>query len=414
MLVALLSVALAAQAPLRLADLLREVREKNPDLKSTQARVASAASSVAPAGALEDPLLMVQLWNAPLDFSNVPVMVQLSQALPFGGKRAARRAAALADVDLAKANATVQLHDLEVQVAQAYFDLFLAERTLEVDDELERLLQALLQASEARVSTGKGEQVELLRAQGAVIQLRSDRETANDQRSSSWARLAALLDRDPAAPSGTTTQPGVLETLPPEVALRDRAARERPELLAAQAMIGGAEAQARLAHAAEVPDLAPFLALMHTFRGTGETNFIFAGVQGNLPIFGGSKNGPRISGANSQLQAMHEAQRAARNRVVSEVAENYAHVLAESHQIALHHQLIPLSRQTVESAEHSYAAGRTDFTMVLDSVRDLRMHELELAQHLALYEQRLAELQRAVGGDLGVEKAAEAGHANDH
>jgi cobalt-zinc-cadmium efflux system outer membrane protein len=341
-------------------------------------------------------------------------MVQVSQNLPLGGKRAARRDAANADADAARANAVVQLHEIEVQVAQAYFDLFLAERTQEVDDELDRLLHALLQASEARVSTGKGEQVELLRAQGAVIQLSSDRETASDHRASSWARLAALLDRDPMAPSGATTFPGLLAALPAEPVLRDRALRERPELRAAQAMIDGADAQARLARAATVPDVAPFLGLMHTFNGTGETNFLFAGVQGNLPIFGGSKNEPRISGANAQAQSARDSSHAMRNRVASEVAETYAHVLMEQHQIALHHQLIPLSRQTVESAEHSYAAGRAGFTMVLDSVRDLRMHELDLAQHLALYEQRVAELQRAVGGDLGLTLSAEAGHANDH
>ena len=411
--IVLLSLALAAPAPLHLADLLREAREKNPDLRAAQARAASASASVAPAGALDDPMLMVQLWNAPLDFSSVPVMVQVSQALPLGGKRAARRDAAAADADAAKASAVTQLHDLEVQVAQAYFDLFLAERTEEVDDELDALLQALLQASEARVSTGKGEPVELLRAQGAVIQLRADRETANDRRSSSWARLAALLDRDPAAPAGSTTTPGVLDNLPSEAALRDRAMRDRPELVAARAMVAGAEAQARLAGAAGVPDLAPFVALMHTFRGAGETNFLFAGVQGNLPVFGGRNDG-RSSAASAQAQASREARHAASNRVGAEVAESYAHVIAEARQIALHHQLIPLARQAVASAEHSYIAGRSDFVMVLDSVRELRMHELDLAQHLAIYEQRLAELQRAVGGDLGLAQAAEAGHADAH
>ena len=70
--------------------------------------------------------------------------------------------------------------------------------------------------------------------------------------------------------------------------------------------------------------------------------------------------------------------------------------------------------QAVQSAESSYAAGRTDFTMVLDSARELRMHELDLATHLAGYEQRVAELQRAVGGDLGLEQAAEAGHEEHH
>ncbi len=403
----------ALAAPLHLADLLKEAREKNPELLSAQTRAKAAAASVAPAGALEDPQLMIQLWNAPLDFSNVPVMVQVSQALPLGGKRGARRDAAAADEQVAKASALVQLNDLEVQVAQAYFELFLAERTQEVDTELDPLLQALLQTAEARVSTGKGETVEVLRAQGAIIQLRSDRETANDHRSSSWARLAALLDRDPTGPVGTTTIPGTLATLPPQAALRDRAMRERPELQSARAMVQGAEAQARLAQAASVPDIAPFLGLMHTFRGTGETNFLFAGVQGNLPIFAG-RNDSRSAAASSQTQALRESEHAARNRVGAEVAEVYAHLLAEDHQIALHHQLIPLARQAVDSAEHSYTAGRSDFTMVLDSVRELRLQELELAQHLALYEQRLADLQRAVGADLGLSQAAEAGHADAH
>ena len=99
---------------------------------------------------------------------------------------------------------------------------------------------------------------------------------------------------------------------------------------------------------------------------------------------------------------------------MSEIAETYAHVLAEQHQIDLHHQLIPIARQAVESAESSYAAGRVDFTMVLDSARELRVHDLELAMHQARYEQRVAELQRAVGADLGLAQAAEAGHEEHH
>ena len=86
-----LALALAAPTPLRLADLLREARDKNPDLKAADARKRAAAASVSPAGALDDPMLMVQLWNAPLDFSSIPVMVQVSQQLPLGGSATSRR-----------------------------------------------------------------------------------------------------------------------------------------------------------------------------------------------------------------------------------------------------------------------------------------------------------------------------------
>jgi outer membrane protein, heavy metal efflux system len=406
-----LALAIAAPNPLRLADLLREAREKNPDLLAAQARVNAAQSSIAPAGALDDPMLMVQLWNAPVDFSTIPVMVQITQPIPLGGKRGARTDLARADAAMGASDLAAKQREIDTQVASAYFDLFLAERTQRVDDELEQILKVLLQASEARVSTGKAEQAELLRAQGALIQLRSDRETAVDHRQSAWARLAALLDRDPASPSGTTSEPRMLSSLPALAALRERALEQRPELLGARAQIAGAQAQQRLARSAKVPDLGVFAAEMHTFRNpSGVSDFLFAGFQINLPIFSGAKNQPRIAGAAAQLIAAQEAEHALRNRIASEVAEQYAHLQAEQRQIELHHQLIPIARQAVESAESSYGAGRADFTMVIDTARELRMHELDLATHLAMYEQRLAGLQRAAGVDLGLERAAEGGH----
>jgi cobalt-zinc-cadmium efflux system outer membrane protein len=411
----LLSLALAAPAPLRLADLLREARDKNPDLQAAAARSRAARSSISPAGALDDPTLMVQLWNGPVDFSTVPIMVQLSQTIPLGGKRGARTDVARAEAAMADADLAQKQREVETQVALAYFDLFLADRTQEINDELEAILKVVLRASEARVSTGKAEQVELLRAQGSLVQLRAERETAVDHRRSAWARLGALLDRDPAAPPGTTTRPGVLVALPDVAALSERALRERPELTGSRAGISSAQAQERLARANRIPDLGLFVAEMHTFRNpTGVSDFLFAGFQVNLPVFFGSKNEPRIASARAQLVAAQQAEHALRNRVISEVAEGYAHVLAETRQIDLHHQLIPIARQAVQSGEASYAAGRTDFTMVLDSARELRMHEMNLATHLAAYEQRLAELQRAVGADLGLAQAAEAGHEERH
>ena len=129
MIAVLVSVALAAPPPLRLADLFREAREKNPELKAATARVRATHSAVEPAGALDDPMLMVQLWNAPADFSTVPVMVQLSQSLPLGGKRGARADAARADAAMAGADLDQKQREVETQVALAYFDLFLADRT---------------------------------------------------------------------------------------------------------------------------------------------------------------------------------------------------------------------------------------------------------------------------------------------
>jgi outer membrane protein TolC len=384
-------------------------------VKSARARATAALSLVSPAGALDDPRLMVQVWNAPVDLSSFPVMLQLTQPLPLGGKREARRNAATADADSARAMQVATMQDVQVAVAMAYFDLFLAQRAQAIDDEVEGILKVAVTAANVRVSSGKGEQVDVLKAQAALMQLRSEREVTRDQELSAWARLAALVDRDPTSSPGTTTQPAPLTTLPDVASLRDRALRERPELANARAMRDGAEAQLRLAHAAAVPDVSLSGAVMHTFGSIeGPENFFFAGVEVNLPIFSGSKNQPRVSSAEAQVEAAREAERAMRNKVGAEIAEHVSHVQTEAKLIALHDQLIPIAQQTVESAEASYAAGRVEFLVVLDSVRELRMHHLDRAMHLAQYEQRLAELERAVGTDLGLVAAAEAGHAHDH
>src|SRR5260370_32374001 len=137
MLATVWALALAAPPALRLADLLREAQEKNPDLQAAQARVRAAQSSISPAGALDDPTLMVQLWNTPVDFSTVPVMVQVTQPIPLGGKRAARADAARADAAMAAADTAAKQREIDTQVASAYFDPSLAERTHAVANELE-------------------------------------------------------------------------------------------------------------------------------------------------------------------------------------------------------------------------------------------------------------------------------------
>jgi outer membrane protein TolC len=114
------------------------------------------------------------------------------------------------------------------------------------------------------------------------------------------------------------------------------------------------------------------------------------------------------------LSAAQADAKALENRIASEVADAYAELRAERRQVALHHQLIPVARQAVASASAAYASGKGSFLMVLDSQRDLLMHELDLATHLAMYERYLAELQRVTGVDLGLANASESGIRERH
>jgi cobalt-zinc-cadmium efflux system outer membrane protein len=398
----------------RLADLLDEARRENPQVRAAEAQSRADAAAVDPAGALDDPMVMLQLWNMPIDLSNVPLMLNVTQWIPLGGKRAARADEARAMAAGSRAEVTVQARDVAADVAKAYFDLFLADRTIEVDDEIAATLRSLVAAASARVAGGRGEQAEVLRAQSEELKVESDREAARARRAAAVAKLIALLDRAPGSDLGRTSDPGLLADLPAFQTLRARALQERPELAAARASAGAAEARVRLARAAGIPDLGLSAGEMHVFGGSmSPADFLFLGVQMNLPVFPG-KNRARVAGAEAGVEAARARTQAVEARVSAEIQDALAEVNAETRQAELHHHLIPLSRQAVDSALASYTAGRGGFAMVLDAQRDLQMHELDLAMHLASYAQHLAELERAVGGDIGLVRAAESGARISH
>jgi outer membrane protein TolC len=398
----------------RLGDLLEEARRKNPAIAAAREQARGDAASVTAAAAVDDPMVMVQLWNMPVDLSTVPLMVNVSQTFPLGGKRAAKRDEAEAMGQASRAGIATRARDVEDEVARAYFDLYLADRTIEVDAEIERTLETLISAASARIAAGRGEEADVLRAESDKLKVQSDREAARGRRAAAVAKLVALLDRPPGSDLGRTEDPGLLAELPAPDVLRARALRERSELASASAATGAAEARLRLAHAERIPDLTASAGEMHMFGGmTSPSDFLFLGLQVNLPIFGG-KNRSRIESAEAGVAASRAERHALENRVFAEVADALAEVQAETRQAQLHHKLIPLTRQALASALGAYAAGRGAFSMVLDAERDLEMHELDLATHVAAYSQRLADLERAVGGDVGLIRAAASGAHAGH
>ena len=142
----------ASSPPLHLGDLLAEARSRSAQLLAASARAAAAGESARAAGALDDPRLLVQLWNAPVDFSNAPVMFQLSQTLPLGGRLDYKHTAAEADAQAASAETAVRVQEVELDVAVAYFDLYQAQRTASINAGLKETLQALADATAARVA----------------------------------------------------------------------------------------------------------------------------------------------------------------------------------------------------------------------------------------------------------------------
>jgi len=393
----MLALALLAAPPLRLSALLEDARQRNPELQAAQAQAQAAASSVSPAGALDDPMLTVEYWNGPVDFSVVPIMIQLTQTFPLGGKRSAREDAAAGEAMAARADAARRRLDLDREVSELYATLYVTDRSLVVHDEVLGVLRTLQSVAAARVSSGRTEVVDQLKTQSELLKEEAEHETLVAERTVALASLAALLDREPAELQGPVEEPGNVGPVGPETELVARALEQRPELQASAGMISAADARIRLAKAAGVPDITPLVAYMHTFGMPSPNNFLFLGVQTNLPIFGGSKIDPAVATARSRLDAARALQHALRNRIGAEVRTAAARVRAEEQLVEIQRRLVPIARQALDASISSYSAGRIDLLTVLDSARESLMRQIGLAEHQAMAERRRAELERALG-----------------
>jgi cobalt-zinc-cadmium efflux system outer membrane protein len=394
--------ALTAAPPLRLSALLEDARQRNPELRAALAQARAAASSVSPAGAFDDPTLMVQYWNGPVDFSVVPIMVQLTQTIPLGGKLGAKSDAAAADARMAQAEASTRLQDVERDVTRAFVDLFVAERTLVIHDEMLGVLRTLSSVTTSRVGAGRAEVVDQLKAQAELLKEEGVHESLLAEQTTARVRLAALLNRGPSELAGEAEEPLALPSIPADEELLARAIQERPELHAAASATQAAEARTRLATAAGVPDITPLVAYMHTFNMPPQNNFLFFGVQANLPIWRGSKIDPAVEAARARVEATQALAEALRDRIRAQVLSAAAQLRAEQRLVGIQRRLVPLSRQALDSAVSAYSAGRVGLLTVLDSAREALMRQVDLAQHLAAQGQRRAELERALGGSLEV------------
>src|SRR5688500_7260429 len=118
-------------SPLPLAHVLERVRAKNPQLAEKKKLAAAAAIRprlIQP----PDPMLMLEWWQQPVDFSMVPIMLTLKQPLPILGTLKQRRELARREAAASSDEANEIEQRTVGEARRAYFELALAESSLAI------------------------------------------------------------------------------------------------------------------------------------------------------------------------------------------------------------------------------------------------------------------------------------------
>lgn len=387
---------------LKLSELVKAVLAGNPNLAAARNRVQAARHAVIRSQALDDPQLSVMSEDTPFKSESelMPMVVyELSQMLPFPGKRDLRGRIAGESVKSADSEQALTVNNLIFETKRRYYQLYLNKVARRINEANQELLKRLAEAALVRYRAGQGEYAEVLKMQTELQMLQNELLTLRRERVSLVAMINALLNRPPAGLLGEPVE----ELSPPRNFDYDylfgAAVEHRPELKRMKAMIREQEHMADLARLEYYPDF--MVSGKYQAITEGGDDAWGAGIAINLPVWIRSKQKQEIFQAKARAAAVRNELEGMVAMIQSEIQDILAGIETTEQQLDLYQtSLIPLTVQALSAAETRYRTGMGDFVLLLDTRRQLQLLELEYERMRVERELQLAELERAVGGAI--------------
>jgi outer membrane protein TolC len=395
---------LAAFSELPLDAVIDTVLARNPSLVQMTAAWEIANSRYPQVTALDDPMLGAMI--APASFGSNAVdagyRIELSQKIPFPGKRRLRGENARADASAAAHD----IDDMRLQLIEAaktaYYDYYLVHRAIAVNTEGLRLLTDGRKNAEVRYKTGQGLQQDLLQADVELGKQRERQLILERQRRVAIARLNTLMHADPESP--LPPPPAELrphDSVPDAASLRELAIANRPDLQAARNRVAAEQAALALAHKEFCPDV-EVAGAYDTIMGNGPTRDLApqVGVRINLPTQR-SRRWAQVHEAEAKVAQRNAELAKLTDQVAYDVATAHAEVVESERIVALYdHEVLPAARSNVREARTAYVTGKVPFSNLLEAQRNVVMLEDRYHEAVADLFRRRARLERNLGVPL--------------
>lgn len=390
-----------------LASLITEALHNNPEIQAAQQEREAARQRIAPAQALDDPMLEAGVINAPLASSPfnredmTMKMIGLSQRLPFPGKRGLRKDVASKDAEAIEYGYQETVIRVIRDLKLAYFDLGLTLEMTKLVEKNKLILEGFLHLAEEHYKVGQGSQADALKAQTQVSRMQDELLRLARERPVIEAELMRTLGRQASAAALMPTPPHIHEKLLNLESLRETAFAQRPQLLALQSLIARNEKSIDLARRAYYPDLDVRFSYGqrdNMLDGTRRDDMVSMTVAINLPVWRGNKIEPRIMESQAlreQALNLHQMQQ---NEIAARLRQQVAIVEQNLKSARLYQTtILPQAMLTVESALAAYRVNRIDFLTLLDDQMTVFNYEISLVTATANYNKALAEIDLLTG-----------------
>lgn len=402
------AVELDADSPL--SDLVLYAEQNSPDLKAAEHLTQAAEERIQQARGLPDPRLQVSVAAVPIETRVGPQQGKISfdQTIPGRGKRGQRAQVASAEAETAQTVYELRRRELGFRVADAYYELYLLARSIEITRDNRDILIYVEQVVRKAYETGNAPYADLIRSQVEIGKLENDLLSLNDQQRAAAAHLNTLLHRDVDAPLPAplvTDAPVILRSADE---LRDIVVNEAPEVRVLDSRLDGEAQRIRLA---EIDDRLDWnLSLSYVPIGSAAIadlpdsgrDAVFAGVSIRLPVWG-----KKYRAAEREAHEREAAIRAARSEVGDRLSDRLERLLYRfenaDREIRLYRDtLIPKSEQSLQASQAGLRTANVGVLDLVDTTRVLLQFQLAYERAVTERARAAAELRYLFGEDVTI------------
>jgi cobalt-zinc-cadmium efflux system outer membrane protein len=374
--------------------------ERNPAIATARSVIEQNEGGQIQAGAYPNPLITAQTADAAIrDPSNgIRILergVTVHQTVEWPGMRSARKDAAAAGLDGATVGLEVAKLNLIAEVKGLFYELLLAERTVDLLQQNFETVQDVARIVKARVRSGEGPQFESVKAEVEVLKAKQELTKAKN------AVRVRLVGLDTLTAGGLGPRykvQGDFRSLrdhldPEQMAARDLS--QHPILKRQGKLVEQAEITVSKERQGRVPNVTMF----GGYAREAGREAVFGGLTVPTPIWY-LKQGHIASALGSQRKEEAELLRA-RNDLARAINQHAREAETAQEQILVYEEgLLKQAQEALRIAQLSFRQGASSLLDVLDAQRVQR--QITVDYNLARFELSMAltRFERAVGGPL--------------
>jgi cobalt-zinc-cadmium efflux system outer membrane protein len=374
--------------------------ERNPMIAGAQSVIQQNEGSQIQAGAYPNPTIVAQTADAtiqdPRNGDRITERgVMVNQTVEWPGMRAARQHAA----DAGLAGATVGLEEAKLnliaEVKQAFYELLLAERTVDLLQQNLEIVQEVARIVRARVRSGEGPQFEAVKADVEVLKAKQEMTKAKN---AVRVKLVGLDTLTAGALGPRYKVQGDFRSLRDRLDPEQMAARDLSQhpILKRQ---GKLVEQAELTVTKERQGRVPNVTLFGGYAREVGREAVMAGVSLPTPLWY-RQQGHIATALGTQRKEEAELIRA-KNDLARAINQHAREAETAQEQILVYEEgLLKEAQEALRIAQLSFRQGASSLLDVLDAQRVQRQIAVDYNQARFELSLALTRFERAVGGPL--------------